>query len=69
MIILSTGDVRCPHCGSRTAIGLLEIRGMTIFTCPHCTRESKIDAAKYSHDIAMYQWAQRQFSGNQEIPE
>ena len=50
-------------------MGLLEIRDMTIFACPQCARESKIDAAKYSHDIAMYLWAQRQLSGKQEIPE
>lgn len=66
MIVLSTGDVRCPHCGANTAMGLLEIRDMKTFPCPHCARESKIDVTKYSHDIAMYEWARRQFGGSQD---
>ncbi|GEM_PF-1988171 len=66
MIILSTGDVPCPHCGVKTAMGLLEIRDMAVLLCPHCARESSIDITKYSHDIAMYEWAQRQFGGDQD---
>lgn len=69
MIVLSTGDVRCPQCGVKTAMGLLEIRDMAAFQCPSCGRESDIDATKYAHDIAMYEWAQRQFASNQDTDE
>ena len=69
MIVLSTGDVPCPLCGVKTAMGLLEIRDMELFTCPNCAHKCKIDITKYSHDIAMYEWAQRQFGGNQDINE
>jgi len=69
MIILSTGDVPCLHCGVKTAMGLLEIRDMAVLRCLHCAQESNIDVTKYSHDIAMYEWAQRQFGGNQDINE
>lgn len=47
-------------------MGLLEIRDGQIFLCPVCARESNIDATKYSHDIAMYEWAQRQFGPDQD---
>lgn len=63
MIIVSTGDLFCAHCGTKTALGLLEIRDTKKFACPHCARENPIDPGKYSHDIAMYEWAIRQFGG------
>jgi transcription elongation factor Elf1 len=69
MIFLSTGDVPCPHCGVKTAMGLLEIRDMKMFVCPGCAQESSIDVTKYSHDIAMYEWARRQFAGHQDVDE
>lgn len=66
MIILSTADVICSPCGGKSPAGLLEIRDRKPFICPHCTSESIIDPAKHSHDIAMYEWAQRQFGGKQD---
>lgn len=66
MIFLSTGEVPCPHCGGKTTMGLLEIRDAADFTCKHCARSSPMDAARFSHDIVMYELALRQFGGNQD---
>lgn len=63
MIIVSTGDVTCSRCNGVSVLGLLEIRDCAAFTCGHCGTQSGIDAAKYAHDIAMYEWARRQFGG------
>lgn len=69
MIIVSTGDVACSHCRAVTALGLLEIRDSATFTCGYCGAQSGIDAAKYAHDIAMYEWARRQFGGGGDAPD
>ncbi|MSP43346.1 MAG: hypothetical protein EXR08_08285 [Alphaproteobacteria bacterium] len=69
MIIVSTGDLFCAECGSKTVLGLLEIRDAKSFACPHCNRENQIDNGKYSHDIAMYEWAMRQFGGGPDAVE
>jgi len=69
MIIVSTGDVACSHCRAVTALGLLEIRDSATFTCAHCGTPGIIDAAKYAHDIAMYEWARRQFDGGGDTPD
>ena len=63
MIIVSTGDLPCAQCGIKTVLGLLEIRDAKSFICPCCGHENNIEPAKYSHDIAMYEWAMRQFGG------
>ena len=69
MIIVSTGDVTCAQCSGVTALGLLEIRDSAAFTCGHCGTQSGIEVTKYAHDIAMYEWARRQFGGGWAAPD
>jgi predicted RNA-binding Zn-ribbon protein involved in translation (DUF1610 family) len=69
MIIVSTGELACAQCGIKAVLGLLEIRDAKMFVCPHCGRENTIDSARYSHDIAMYEWAMRQLGGTPDTDE